>query len=57
MTEELEDPAEVMRMMAMKLHAKWNIELPLCMGDRIRIAVTVNEVVCEGKKCFYKEVE
>jgi branched-chain amino acid transport system substrate-binding protein len=26
-------------------------------GDRIGIAVTVNEVVCEGQKCFYKEVE
>jgi len=26
-------------------------------GDRIGIAVTVNEVVCEGPKCFFKEVK
>jgi branched-chain amino acid transport system substrate-binding protein len=26
-------------------------------GDRIGIAVTVNEVVCEGQKCFFKELE
>ncbi len=26
-------------------------------GDRIGIAVTVNEVVCEGQKCFFKEVQ
>jgi branched-chain amino acid transport system substrate-binding protein len=26
-------------------------------GDRIGIAVTVNEVVCEGERCFFKELE
>jgi len=26
-------------------------------GDRIGIVVTVNEVVCEGQKCFFKEVQ
>jgi branched-chain amino acid transport system substrate-binding protein len=25
-------------------------------GDRIGIAVTVNQVVCEGQKCFFKEL-
>jgi hypothetical protein len=54
MTEELEDPAELMRMMAMKLHAKWNIELPLRMGDRIKIAFSCG-YMCAKHMAYMKE--